>query len=181
MLTLELNDVYIKKFKANLHACFFNRKLSIHAWLKNKNEYDKKGYRRIISSALDIFMPFTLMNLTFCYKRYTKVKLQLLKCRKSGILNSRNSARGRVQSPLVLISCIPIPTPAPLSHTVSSPRQTLRNINHNLILSSFRACLLNHVIWNSANPSKNNILKRVDMWNCSQKCYFWKHAQKPPQ
>lgn len=146
-----------------------------------KDEYDRKGYRRSVSSALDVFMPFTLMNLTFCYKWYTKVKLQLLKCRKSGILNSTSSARGSVQSPLVLISPIATPTPAPLSHTVSSPRQTLRKSNHDLILSSFKACLINHVIWNSANPSENNILKRVDMWNCSQKRYFWNHPQNPPQ
>lgn len=36
----------------------------MHDW-RIRNEYDKKGNYRIISSALDIFMLYKLMNLVF--------------------------------------------------------------------------------------------------------------------
>lgn len=52
-------------------------------------------------------------------------------------------------------------------------------INHNLVLSSFRVYLINHVILNPTNPSKSNILKRGGTWNRSQKYYFWSHPWKP--
>lgn len=46
----------------------------------------RKGTTESFSLALNIFLPFKLMNLTFCYKVYTKVKLLKYK---SGFLSSK--------------------------------------------------------------------------------------------
>lgn len=55
MFTHEL-DVYIKKFKANLHVRFFNGNLpNIHIWQKNKNKYDKKMYHKVIYFGIKYF------------------------------------------------------------------------------------------------------------------------------
>lgn len=58
MFIHELNDIYTKKFKANLHASFFNRSVPAHMWLKNKNEQDKRRYRRIIFFGIKYFYAF---------------------------------------------------------------------------------------------------------------------------
>ena len=94
--------------------------------LKKKMSMTRKGTTESFSLASNTFMPFKLMNLIFYYKVHTKIKL--LK-RKTGILSSKNSTkgkdRGRVQTSLILMlySC----SCSCASRLLQAPRHTTQD------------------------------------------------------